>query len=324
MDTNETWTQDVDYVRGGLCSTFKNSEETFEIPLARSFDPDANNYVLYIHKQDDFWGGQDQEFTVFSDTEQFTIVVSQAMHLQEMVINLEREITPSLRRRPCEADPSYSRSSCWRDCYLASLNCSMFSDSSGRPVCRGTDIGWQRHSFAKFVHNEDNELAYPCSCPRPCTLERYNVFFRPGFDHYDESDNSSIWLIVSVSQVARTLENSVTYGILDLLADMGGFLGLLLGYSVLSVLDDLKDVAARVLRKRSATGATSKTQQRQRMECSTEHKHEDSCVSSHMRCRSESPIFRTRVSFVRPEMGTDWGRIRISAGYSKQGVKIHH
>ena len=54
----------------------------------------------------------------------------------------------------------------------------------------------------------------------------------------------------------RVIETSVTYDSVDLLSDIGGFLGLLLGYSILSAFNGIKAFLTQVLRKREARKAS--------------------------------------------------------------------
>ena len=45
------------------------------------------------------------------------------------------------------------------------------------------------------------------------------------------------------------MEVRVSYDSVDLLADMGGFLGLFLGYSIFSMIDDVKKSVVHVLKR---------------------------------------------------------------------------
>ena len=203
-------------------------------------------YHLHIHGMDDFWGADDAHLTYRSDAEMTTFNLMTSFTNQELVIHVDREVRPNLRRQPCEEDPSYSRSSCWRRCFLDFLDCS-FDGSSEKPICSPTDMMWFHHLYMEVFSIYPEELFAtdipPCSCPRPCRKHRFSFFIRPG-----EIESTDDWFYVPVSfrPVQRIVETFVTYSFTDLLADMGGYLGLLLGYSILSIFDDLKTVVRSI------------------------------------------------------------------------------
>ena len=256
------WTEKINYARGGLCSTLDTTKNRalltmkyIESTAITSFDNDTYyfqkwtpDYVLYVHKLDDFWGGLDQYFTTSSDSEMSTIWVSTG---QKLVINSERDIMPNLRRQPCEEDPNYSRSTCWRDCFLDTLNCTLLEgdNTNGKPICTPADYDWFSRGSLAVADDPPDEPAYRCSCRRACARERYSISFQPTVD------GSYEWLQyeLSFSGVRRTTRTYVTYDIIDLMADIGGFIGLLLGYSLYSVFDDLKALVTRLFVRRAAS-----------------------------------------------------------------------
>ena len=324
------WTQKVDYAYGGLCGTFEASADFLYLKLARqlefqefsdyggdgAWDGTKVSYVIRIHRLDDFWGGVDDHFTRFSDAEMIDYWLSHDTSLQELVIHPERQIMPNLRDLPCQEDPHYSRSTCWRDCFLDSLNCSLLEgdDTNSKPTCTGADFIWFEDAYNNYVSTyddaaeESSQLA-SCSCPRPCELERYNVFVRPSFE---KSDEDWIRLKISFSPVKRTIETYVTYDVIDLLADIGGFMGLLLGYSLLSVLDDLKTFVTRLLRRRAASAVGSPGEPQQRQNGSVRPISGKLRVKAQLRRRSGRSRPAAGVYFVRPDMNA-WGKLDVLA-----------
>ena len=271
------WTTKFNYAEGGLCGTFEVTGNFPSMAMARRKDFHESKeglvdnfvkdkverrntkphiaYLLYIHRLADFWGARDIEHTPLSDAEMVTFNVLDTTDFQEIVIVAEREIMPNMRRRPCVEDPSYSRSTCWRDCFFEKLNCSVLEDKyvkdEGKPPCNAADIIWYYRAYTDFAYTTDTEgeflnFTYPCmhACPHPCILDRYSVSVRPS---YVQSDKDYILFQLSLKPVMRTVETKITYGLVDLMADMGGFLGLFLGYSILSVFDDFKSFTARIL-----------------------------------------------------------------------------
>ena len=191
---------------------------------------------------------------------------------------------PNMRRRPCVEDPTYSRSMCWRNCFFDSLNCSVTGNQEhqDKPLCRAVDWFWYRYAYASFTQTaEENtqirlldktkrkSISYPCPCPHSCILDRYKI--------------SSNWLTfptdtqeinLSFRRLVQVFENTVTYGSIDLMSDMGGFLGLFLGYSILSVFDDIKAFLIRALSTRKACKVSDPIKD------STVDQHEDSKASA--------------------------------------------
>ena len=263
---NREWTEKFNYAEGGVCSTLKTSKgETLSlvrrnVSNIKAHAPDgmAGSYMLFVRKLDNFWGGLDGHFTRHSESEMAGYIIANDTTRQELEIHPERDIMPNLRRRPCVEDPSYSRSTCWRDCYLDSLNCSLLEgdNSSGKPICMAADSAWfwleDSHSNYFTVVGIDKSLQ--CSCPPPCSLYRYKLSIKP----YPliESSPEHINLRVSLSPVIRTTRTYITYDVIDLLADIGGFVGLLLGYSLYSVFEDVKNLVTKPFKTRAASAPT--------------------------------------------------------------------
>ena len=271
---NQEWTEKFNYAEGGMCSTLKTSED-YTLPLVRrnvsnmihtAFHKKmAGSYLLFVHKLDDFWGREGQHFTRISESEMASYFISSDTNHQELEITPGRDIMPNLRRRPCVEDPSYSRSTCWRDCLLDSLNCSLLEgDTSGKPICMAADFAWLTGTrfwdWETILESKSNLIAFhwgdllQCSCPPPCSLYRYKLSIKPYA--LIESSPEHINLRVSLSPVIRTTRTSITYDVIDLLADIGGFVGLLLGYSLYSVFEDVKNLVTKLFKRRAASAPT--------------------------------------------------------------------
>ena len=203
-------------------------------------------YRIHIHCHNDFWGAEDRHLTEnLSDAEMVTFELMNTFNYQEIVIHVDREILPNLRREPCEEDPTYSPRSCWLRCFLQQFNCSMYG-GDGKPICSASDMSiLHAQMYDAFVAEARTSPIPPCLCQRPCVREHYSLFVRPAVT-YGPSEMFTV--PVRFRPVRRTIETFVIYRLTDLLADMGGYLGLLLGYSLLSIFDDLKTAARSVFR----------------------------------------------------------------------------
>ena len=290
-DHNGYWTTGINYAWGGLCGTLEVTKELpylqlyarrhFQHRWRYCFDSDGSTictfisstiFNVHVHRQqEDFWGAEDKSLTPISDAEMATFEIIESTTSEEIVITVEREIMPNMRRRPCVEDPSYSRSMCWRKCFFDSLNCSVLKEgdrtNDNKPDCRAIDISWYQRAFMDFTvtaeFDESDSIRhykYPCSCPRPCVMDRYSMFVRSSFM---TTTVSGIKLKLSFTPVMRIIETTVTYDLIDLMADIGGFLGLFVGYSILSVFDDIKALAMRILKTRTSKVTGSSKDNRQ-------------------------------------------------------------
>ena len=259
------WTTNIDYADQRLCGTLEVNNSEALVILNEFPQIQKAIYKIYIHRiREDFWGPEDKDITSVSDSEMVAFdVTASTLHMKELVITVEREILPNMWRQPCVEDPTYSRSMCWRKCFLKSLNCSMEEEWKGRinskPLCKHPDTWYVRSQYVRsysrgFLASERNAKS-PCACPRPCVLDRYNIFYRPftlPFDGVYGFHENSVVFMLNIKPVLRVTETSIIYGTVDLLADIGGFLGLLLGYSIMSVLDDAKAFVKRILKQRAS------------------------------------------------------------------------
>ncbi|KAF0312340.1 Acid-sensing ion channel 1 [Amphibalanus amphitrite] len=205
-------------------------------------------YELLLHGSEEFWGSPVAGMDTYQVTNDTT--------LTEVLVTVDREVRPNLRRAPCEADPAYSVTDCQRRCFFDWLHCRMEEEDNpndSRPLCRGGEafpydfFKWldvyARFSAATGAPNGPN---HHCQCPEPCVTDRHGFQLRPSTI---PSSAEILRLSVRFEDVRRVMETYVTYAAPDLLADVGGYLGLLLGWSLLSVFSSAQAMAHNVCRK---------------------------------------------------------------------------
>ena len=288
------WTTSIDYRKGELCHTLRTEELNWDLSeiflnkiiafkmhqqswgcrvTSENFHECIEKmkvfYTLYVHRlREDFWGADELHFTSRSDVS----LASKSLPFNgtsSLEVSVEREIMSNMRRRPCVEDPTYSRAACWRQCFFDSLNCSMVESlehEDNRPPCRAADWFWYKYEYRSFTlpiepykgmasgYLQRKNISYPCQCPQPCLLDRYTISSVER-EHTLSSDTLKI-IHLSIRPMLRVIETSVTYGSVDLLSDIGGFLGLLLGYSILSAFHGIKTFLSQVLRKGKASKAS--------------------------------------------------------------------
>ena len=170
----------------------------------------------------------------------------------DVQLTVSRDERLNLRRLPCERDPAYSEPDCERRCFLGSLRCSLETDRpAGRPACMAADYQWFTRQFRRFLQptssrDKSSAPSARCGCPRPCTQDRYS--YSPLSD-VTVITNQTFRMAITVRRIRRTMVTVLTYKVEDLLADAGGYLGLLLGFSALSLFGSVERLARRVLRR---------------------------------------------------------------------------
>ena len=200
-------------------------------------------YWIVFHSENNFWR---------FDTELHTYLpVKNASHHQDIKVAVEREVDLNLRRQPCVEDPAYFITECQRKCFLNRVNCSLGNmdrgETSMKPLCTASEYP----SYVKGVHeffygnNETEEAPVSkCDCPTPCVTDRISY---TTLSDITKSTNDSLKVYISMSRVRRTRETVLTYELEDLLADIGGYLGLLLGVSLLSLCGAGQRLAGRLV-----------------------------------------------------------------------------
>jgi hypothetical protein len=85
-----------------------------------------------------------------------------------------------------------------------------------------------------FIENSEQY-----GCPLPCTVRTFNPLLNTFHDVYEFPDEDTEHLRLFVNYASKTVEKKEEYFIYDLMtlaSSLGGTLGLLLGYSLLSIL----------------------------------------------------------------------------------------
>lgn len=237
---NVTFRASIDYVFGGLCATARVPPglKFFEVGLIP-----ADTVSFYFHGRSTFWGSY-----LFNEHYQQVLAADSGVLMKTTV---SREVRPNLRRRPCEPDPEYDQRACLFSCFLDRLSCSMADSApAGRPACTAADDEWYYWEWGAY--RTFMTVAFPgpdgapgCPrCPEPCVLEYYAVSVAPHSQIPANATFRDVYLLDD--KLMQTLETYVTYSESDLLADIGGYLGLFLGYSLLTFFESLPAILARL------------------------------------------------------------------------------
>ncbi|XP_043228461.1 uncharacterized protein LOC122384786 [Amphibalanus amphitrite] len=234
-----SWKASVHYLSGGLCATAKLSSKSDQLwsfiflKMRPEFMSQGKAFEFLLHEPDTFWGEPlplAQTYVIMNDT-----------RFASIVITTYRQVRPSLRRSPCVTDPDYNQATCKRHCFFADMNCTLERiHNSEKRLCLAADFGYfkaYRLFKGLLTASESN-----CSCPVSCVRDRYTISARPGQALF----NSDVELHIQPAGIRKVLETSISYTITDLMADIGGFLGLFLGWSLLTLCELAQDGAGWV------------------------------------------------------------------------------
>ncbi|CAG0900006.1 unnamed protein product [Darwinula stevensoni] len=248
------------YTVTGRCFTFQGNDITL---------PGVYNglYLSLLHaerdaKPDQVDGNKSTVVEVWEvvihDWQEVPTVIALSQR-QEILKNLDLRFGVSLRNyrvlsrgsNPCEMDPSYLLSNCQRACYekelIARVGCRM---CNGGKEFRNASL-----TSIRMVDGRDTTIPAwipdQCDCPTPCNQDIYSF----SIDSRIRTDNVSVSRLYYMDMNYEEIQEEYSYEVFALLCDLGGTLGLLLGASVLTMIQILEwfisMVAAWVLSHRS-------------------------------------------------------------------------
>ena len=252
-DYQGTWKLTV-YQNTVISATLTPSRSTMYLSLPRITNlvrgigsNDTIHYLYWIvfHSEDHFWR-YDSELHTY-------LPIKNVSHHQDIKLSVERVVGLDLRRQPCVEDPGYFITECQRKCFLDQANCSLGNmdseETDEKPICNASDYSWYKEGMAEFLYGTNDTEDAPvtkCDCRTPCIKDRISY---STLSDITKSTNDSLNVYIRMSRVRRTRKMISTYGLEDLLADIGGYLGLLLGVSVLSMCGFGHRLAGRVARR---------------------------------------------------------------------------
>ena len=97
------------------------------------------------------------------------------------------------------------------------------------------------HMTAMEIH----EISNITKCVKPCHYTKYNVVRRNGLPIVKDAKGNFGLVLVAGSKVIRTEREQIIYGLQSFVADVGGTLGLFLGFSFLGFWDEICEAASR-------------------------------------------------------------------------------
>ena len=221
----------VDYLEGGTCLTSKAADIlSFDLTLMTNplyENPYTDNPIAYdfvFHGHPEFIGD-----VYLQDPTYYLSAAQRGIHV---TVTIDRQIEVNLRRDPCTDDPTYSKRLCERQCFFDWLKCSMHGDDdTNKPRCMASDADWYKRAGPLDTFFDAPDGVGACPCPKPCVSDVISITVQSDPRH----DDTFISVHMTPARMTKVLKTYVTYTFSDLMADTGGFLGLFLGWSLLSV-----------------------------------------------------------------------------------------
>ena len=245
-DSQGTWRQTLIYGRF-LGATVEPVSSRLRLYLPRNEESYINHFSKYV-----FLVMFQNDRVALTHIDESTLRVENVSEHRHVRISIERHINLNLKRLPCEEDPNKSIAVCQSKCFFKSMDCSIEGEDRRRterkPICMASDVWWYMSEWQNFHFGTDVDEAPMSRCPcRPSCVQN-RITYTSSFDT-TKSTNDNIRLVIYMSPERHTREMVLTYGLEDLLADIGGYLGLLLGVSLLSLCGSGHRLARRLTRR---------------------------------------------------------------------------
>ena len=252
----------------------ENPDISMRLPHTMSTNGIANErhreyerYSLVFHCKPDY--------LIFDKSLHKRVFIESKQNVQKIEINIDRSIRLNLRREPCEEDPAYDIKACQYRCMLNQLHCSLYrNETGGKRTCMDDDWVAYYETYYSFFNRRikvGNRSIFPidrCGCRQPCIQDSISYYI---VSHKQKTEDFDYFeMDIRVSQVRHTKVMVLTYELEDLVADTGGYLGLLLGASLLSVFGSGRKLIRRLVRQ-----ALAKRRRRQLVKTEDQEKQND-------------------------------------------------
>ncbi len=168
-----------------------------------------------------------------------------------MMLQVSLGIRLNNRKYQCDEDNRQKKTVCINEYMEKELNCSLpwlrSKSGNGIKLC---DQHWQMKKFFEIVKNSIPDGI--CSMPN-CGTYDWNI--EMSYTMNDKlgmkDDIVNVEVVIAKGSKAEIVDEVLSYGIESFISDFGGYLGLLLGGSMLSIYDFLLDSFDRFQNRKS-------------------------------------------------------------------------
>ncbi|XP_071524310.1 acid-sensing ion channel 1A-like isoform X2 [Panulirus ornatus] len=160
---------------------------------------------------------------------------------KEISLSLKQFQSLSTKRKPCRDDPAYRQTHCLNDCFsrafVRTLRCRLPFMRGAVPYCRGLLLLNKAGRQLDEMLIEGRWEPQQCRCGIPC---HQTVYQYRGDTTDNRLDDKARIKMFFLDLVYEEVKEELSYPFASLVADFGGMAGLLLGASLLTVLEVLE------------------------------------------------------------------------------------
>ena len=158
------------------------------------------------------------------------------------LITLTKQRKLNLDRSPCEEDPLYSFATCTKEKLSERIGCRLPWDrwsQQDRKVCESEkEFQQYEHIYADLNMAESDVLEEMVGCKKPCSYNEFNfVFSSP---QVMPSNDKNLVGIGAASRKTLVEKEVLHYPLTSFIAEFGGALGLFLGFSFMTIWQEIR------------------------------------------------------------------------------------
>ena len=240
----DLWTSsiyDLNQWENGYCHTYNPPEKSgtdlikrIFFMTAEIFDSWDNDFDIFLHEKGQFWPRKD----MMSFGQPDSIQLEKGKELQ--IVFSVKEITKfNSKEKPCIIDnEEYSFTRCLQDFAVRKSNCSISIMKTGQDndVCSVKAFENYFSLLTKLKSDQIRKIKKESGCYSKCKVRIFSYHTKE-----NSISNSTKWMsevfIQPKSSEVEYLEEYYNFDLQDLISSIGGYVGLFLGWSVLSLVE---------------------------------------------------------------------------------------
>ena len=244
------WSSDFYDLRtfeNGLCHTYNPPEKSPSDFLSRLYlmlEPGWENYYnswdVFIHEKGQFWPRPG--LISFGQSEVVTVTSREELEITFAVRELENIKRPG---RDCvveeeeEEEEEHSLTLCLKNYIRSQLSCEIhWFQAEADSQCSPDSLQRYFHFLINLKQAPISEIVAQSGCKPRCKMTQYSLHTRRKRIDWAANWTASVFLQPRSAVVELSTEY-YSYDLTELIGDVGGYLGLFLGWSVLTLLDAL-------------------------------------------------------------------------------------
>ena len=193
-----------------------------------------NTWDVFIHERGQFWPRPG--LSSFGQSEVITVEAGQELEITFSVKEVEKLARPG---RECVEAEDQSLTLCLKNYIRSQLSCDIhWFEAEADSQCSPDSLQQYFDFLINLKQAPTSELVAQSGCSPRCKMTQYSLQTRRQNIDWPANWTASVFLQPRSAVVEHSTEY-YSYDMTDLIGDVGGYLGLFLGWSVLTVLDSL-------------------------------------------------------------------------------------